>query len=68
MFTAMLLICNVYMPNSCIIAEDSWGPYVTKAECTTRIGVMIGEVKEIAPNMFVKATQCELTVEKGTNT
>jgi len=56
------------MPNSCIIAEDSWGPYATKAECTTRIGVMIGEVKEIAPNMFVKATQCELTIKKGTNT
>ena len=68
MFIAMLLVCNIYATETCMVAQDSWGPYATKAECDKRIAVMIGDVKQIAPNTFIKATRCELVVKKGTPT
>jgi hypothetical protein len=49
MYYAFALICAAtasqqIIPDSCIIAPDSWGPYITAENCSIRAAQMAQEV------------------------
>lgn len=42
----------------CLQFEDTMGPYRTEEECVTRIVEMIGNIREISPNLSIVSTSC----------
>lgn len=54
----MVCIINT-VPSQCLIAEDTYGPYMTKEECNARLGVMASVIPDIhAPNPVMIQGKC----------
>jgi|DEB0MinimDraft_6_1074348.scaffolds.fasta_scaffold621776_1 3-oxoacyl-[acyl-carrier-protein] synthase III len=66
MFTAMLLACSIYLPTNCVQFDDTRGPYKTEDECIVRLAEMIGTIREISPELVVRATRCATDVGEQT--
>ena len=49
MFYATILACTLINPNACIEADDTRGPYGTKAECLIRVEKMITDMGALLP-------------------
>lgn len=45
MFTAIVIVCNTFMANDCMLAYDIHGPYKTEAECMARIEDMTTSIE-----------------------
>jgi hypothetical protein len=59
MYYAFVFICAAtasqqIIPDSCMIAPDSWGPYITAENCNIRAAQMVEEVisGELNPLIF----------------
>jgi hypothetical protein len=61
MFTAIVLACVIGMPDKCITAEDTRGPYKTEQECVMRAYEMITGMQMIFPVPHMYRYKC--TVE-----
>jgi hypothetical protein len=49
MFTAIVLACVIGMPDNCVKAEDTRGPYKTQEECVLRSYEMITAMQMMLP-------------------
>ncbi len=49
MFTALVLACVMAAPDRCIEAEDTFGPYETKAQCVMRVHEMVAQMRMTFP-------------------
>ena len=66
LFTAMLLACSIYVPSQCVQFDDTRGPYKTEDECIVRLAEMIGTIREISPELVVRATRCATEIGEQT--
>jgi len=58
MFHAMILFCALSNPNSCVVADDMYGPYKTREECVARTTEMISAVASIVPEPQTYKFKC----------
>jgi len=58
MFTAIVMICQLYT-NNCLIASDTRGPYTTFEECEVRIIEMLTELSEMMGPFELRHQACK---------
>ena len=51
MFYAVILACTIINPDACVEAEDTRGPYKTRAECVLRVEEMIADTIPLLPRI-----------------
>jgi len=65
MLTAIVLACVIGMPDKCITAEDTRGPYKTEQECVMRAYEMITGMQMILPVPHEYSYKCvEQSIKK----
>lgn len=58
MFTAVILACVIGMPDACVEAEDTRGPYATEQECVMRAYEMISSMQMLLPIPHMYKHKC----------
>ncbi len=49
MWKVVVLACNLFAPEQCLVFDDAWGPYQTKEKCLERGAIMAEDVLEMLP-------------------
>tara|TARA_A100001015_G_C14798376_1_gene635915 strand:- start:527 stop:718 length:192 start_codon:yes stop_codon:yes gene_type:complete len=58
MFTTWVMACSIYV-GSCVLLEDSYGPYNTREECKARATEIVDDVDVIFSGGHTYTFKCE---------
>lgn len=64
MFVAQVLVCYLFDPSNCLVAEDQRGPYATLDRCEARVEELISDINDQMPMWKPTHWRCDYTDEK----
>lgn len=63
MFTAILVVCAGGSLSSCLLFQDTRGPYITESECKVRLKELTPDATELFQQAFPDVTNATFTAE-----